>query len=128
MISFEEKEKNGDALVEQAARALSSQFFIDCGEGRDLETDTLYLMDFSGWLIPLDKKDIFSAIPKQDRHSSTVWDDYFVFAEWRNHSGDISIDFVKYPQYDMTELLAETKPKPAIKTHAFNQALQPTGT
>ena len=95
-LSFEAKEKNGDLLVEQAATALNSWFFLDCGEGRDIETDDIYLMDFSGWLVPNTRRKEFETT--SDRHDSK-WNDFFVFAEWRKDGNDIKIDFNKYPAY-----------------------------
>ncbi|MDR2168404.1 MAG: hypothetical protein LBE35_11245 [Clostridiales bacterium] len=95
MIDFEIKENNGLRLVETAAAALNMHFFIDSGEGRDIETADIYLMDLSGWLIPPGKKEDFLTSDKND----DKWDDFFVFAEWRKNSEEIKIDFKKYPIY-----------------------------
>jgi len=122
MISFEEKEKNGLDFVEQAAATLSSHFFLDSGEGRDLETETLYLMDFSGWLIPDVQKEEFESSDRWDNK----WNSFFVFAKWKDDSGKISIEFVKYPQYDAATL--PTSPVVVTKSHTFGEMLQPTGT
>jgi len=101
-LDFEAKERNGDALVEAAAAVLGSRFFIDCGEGRDIETDTIYLMDLSGWLVPADKIGEFLKTARNDRWGD-VWREFFCFAEWRMDSNsegdDIKIDFKKYPIY-----------------------------
>jgi hypothetical protein len=92
MVDFETKEKNGNELIDATALLLDARFFLDCGEGRDCETDTLYLMDMSGWLIPFGTVDEFVRADRQD----DKWDEFFVFAEWRKEGNDILIDFNKY--------------------------------
>lgn len=99
MMSFDKKEQNGINFIEQAAATLSSQFFIDCAEGRDIETDHLYLMDFSGWLVPNEKAVDFS---HADRWNDE-WQAFFVFAQWEIYEGDIKINFNKYPQYECND-------------------------
>lgn len=94
-LNFEQKEEKFFELVEEAAKKLHKRFFIDSGEGRDLETDRLYCEDISGWLIDEDKVNEFL---KSDRNHEK-WDEFYVFEEWENNNGEIKIDFKKYPIY-----------------------------
>ena len=118
MIDFEVKEKNGNALVEKAAAGFGSRFFIDSGEGRDIETDDIYVMDLSGWLIPFGIEKTFA---NSDRHDDE-WNDFFCFAEWRQEGEDIKIDFKKYPIYiDQPVSESADAPPPAIPRPAFGK-------
>jgi len=95
IIDFKRKEANGNALIENTATTFNSRFFIDCGEGREIETDDIYLMDMSGWLIPFDLVNRFVQIPRTERWDDE-WAEYFCFAEWQQTSDFISIKFKKY--------------------------------
>jgi len=96
LINDAQKEKNGELLVEKAASALGAVFFTDSGEGRDIETDEVYLMDMSGRLIPLDRIGDFESSPSiHDK----IWAEFFCFAEWRLDGDDIKIDFKQHPIY-----------------------------
>lgn len=46
-------------LVQHEAEKRNAVFFLDCGEGRDFETDSIEGEDLRGWLIPSEKADTF---------------------------------------------------------------------
>jgi len=96
MLTLDQKSDNYTALLLEAAKALDCVFFDDCGEGHGLETDTVFYEDVSGWLIPIERRNEFESTP--DKRNG-MWDDFFVFAEWRKDGDDIKIDFNKYPVY-----------------------------
>ena len=85
-VPFSEKEENYTALLEAEAEKLGCVFFEDSGEGRDLETDTLYLEDVSGWLAPI-------GTPEKDAKK----DENYCFAEWKKcENGEIVVEFKRY--------------------------------
>ncbi len=53
-FTFDQKIDNFTELLIKSAEKLGCRFIQDSGEGHDLETDTLYLEDVSGWLVPID--------------------------------------------------------------------------
>ena len=95
MLTLDQKSANFTAILRKAANAQNCVFFEDSGEDNWLETDTLFLENVSGWLVPLDMKSEFLASDRNDEK----WDEFFVFAEWRKNSEEIKIDFKKYPIY-----------------------------
>ena len=95
-LTLNQKSDNFSKLLHEAAALEDCLFFEDSGEGNDMETDTLYCENVSGWLVPLRMKDEFINSDKGNKR----WDKYFVFAEWKQgESNRIVIDFVKYPIY-----------------------------
>ena len=95
MLSFEEKCNNYSLLLHAVAKELGCFFEEESGEGHDLLTDTLYLEDVAGWLIPLNRKSEFICTDRRDAR----WNGYFCFAEWRFEDGEVLIDFKKYDVY-----------------------------
>lgn len=71
------------AIVQDAAQKKNCVFFLDAGDGRDFENDTLEGEDLMGWLIPKDKVFDFEKEWKQNDVSDD-WSDYFVWAVWEN--------------------------------------------
>ena len=71
------------AIVQDAAEKKGCVFFLDAGDGRDFETETLEGEDLMGWLIPKDK---LSAFEKewQKGDVSDDWSDFYVWAIWEN--------------------------------------------
>ena len=85
-VPFSEKEENYTALIKAAAEKQGCVFFEDSGEGRDLETDTLYLEDVSGWLAPI-------GTPEKDAKK----DENYRFAEWKKcENGEFVVEFKRY--------------------------------
>lgn len=71
------------SIVQNAARENRCVFFLDAGDGRDFETDTLEGENLMGWLIPNDKVFEF----KKEWETGDVsddWSDFFVWAIWEN--------------------------------------------
>ena len=79
-------------LVQEAAHERNCSFFIDCGEGREFETDDMKGEDLFGWLIPQNKKYEFSQ-EFREGNVSDKWSEFLVFAFWEENNGSIAIRF-----------------------------------
>lgn len=84
------------ALVQQAAKAKGMRFFLDCGEGRDIETPEIEGEDLSGWLIPEKEATKFDSIFQAREEIPDKWDDCVAFAIWSLEHGNIKIEFKKF--------------------------------
>ena len=84
-MTFEEKENAYTSLIERAADSEGKLFIEDSGEGRDKETEDMYLEDVSGWLAP-------KTIPEEHRRD----DEYYCFAEWEIVDGKPVVHFRHY--------------------------------
>lgn len=85
-ITFEQKEENFTAFLKAEAERQGFVFFEDSGEGRDLETENMYLEDVSGWLAPIGTSE-----------TDAKNDENYCFAEWgKNENGEFVIKFKKY--------------------------------
>lgn len=82
-------------IVQAAAAKKDCIFFLDCGEGHDLETDNLSGEDLSGWLIPINQADQFEE-EFQSGSIREVWNEFITFATWRSTSGEIAINFQRF--------------------------------
>ena len=71
------------SIVQDAAAKKNSIFFLDAGDGRDFETDTLEGEDLMGWLIPKEKVSAFEK-EWQGGDVSDDWSDFYVLAIWEN--------------------------------------------
>ncbi len=82
-------------IVQAAAKRKGCAFFLDCGEGRDLETEDLSGEDLSGWLIPESKAGQFE---KEFLGSNIreVWNEFIAFATWRSGPNGINISFQQF--------------------------------
>ena len=80
-------------LVRSFAAKQGCVFFVDCGEGRDFETETMEGEDLSGWLIPQNKvtEDFHKAFA--EAKVPEEWDDFLRIAVWNNVNGKINITF-----------------------------------
>lgn len=79
-------------LVQEAAKKQGCRFFMDAGEGREIQNDRIDGEDLSGWLIPFNKTDLFE--PNWGKNTiSDEWGEFFTFAIWEEHNGDITIKF-----------------------------------
>lgn len=70
-MTFQEKENAYTALVHETAAKQGMIFIEDSGEGRDMETETMYLEDIGGWLFPV-------GTPEQEQKDYK----WYCFAEW----------------------------------------------
>lgn len=79
-------------LVQAEADCQGFVFFLDAGDGHDVETDTLEGEDLQGWLIPKNKANEFQ---KQYERGITdeKWDNFYAFAVWELKNGKIIIKF-----------------------------------
>lgn len=71
------------SIVQDAASKKDCVFFLDAGDGREFETDSLEGEDLMGWLIPKDKVTDF----EQEWETGDVsddWSEFFVWAIWDN--------------------------------------------
>lgn len=84
-MTFKEKENNFTELLNREADKLGKIFIVDSGEGSDLETDTMYLEDVSGWLCPKD-----TPVSEQQH------DKWYCFAEWKIEDDTVIIEFNKH--------------------------------
>lgn len=71
------------AIVQDAAKENGCIFFLDAGDGREFETDSLEGENLMGWLIPNDK------LPEFEKEWDTGdvsddWSDFYVWAIWEN--------------------------------------------
>lgn len=82
-------------IVQTQAKKTGAVFFLFSGEGNELETDEMDLMDLSGWLIPEPKAKIFEKEWEQTVRQSDLekWKSFFTFALWSGKTDSISIDF-----------------------------------
>lgn len=71
------------SIVQDAAGKIGCVFFLDAGDGRDFETDSLEGEDLMGWLVP---KDQLSAFEKEWNTGdvSDDWSDFYKWAIWKN--------------------------------------------
>ena len=81
-MTIDEKEDRFIEIVNHEADKLGMEFIIDSGEGRDHETEDLYLEDLSGWLFP-------KGTPEKQKKT----DQFYRFAEWSIVDGVVSVDF-----------------------------------
>lgn len=91
-----EKEKNFWNLIQEEAQKLKGSFFMDSGEGHDINKDKYEGEDFSGWLIPNERTEEFEKDWTQGKENDDKWDSFYRFAEWKEVHGEIKIEFVKY--------------------------------
>ena len=71
------------AIVQDTAEKIGCVFFLDAGDGRDFENDSLEGEDLMGWLIP---KERLSAFEKEwDKGDvSDDWSDFYKWSIWEN--------------------------------------------
>ena len=80
------------ALVQAAARAEGSVFFLECGAGRAFADGGLSGEDLRGWLVPLGQADEF----EMEWRAGPVgedWDDYAAWAVWDDGWGTLTVKF-----------------------------------
>jgi len=94
MLTLEQKRDNFGKLLNEAAAAQELMFFVDSGEGHEMETDTALYEHVSGWLVTPEEQDEFAKVKGRPARK---WDEYYVFAEWRLDGDDVKIDFNRYP-------------------------------
>lgn len=82
-------------IVQDAAKRKGCVFFLDCGEGRDLETEDLSGEDLSGWLIPEGKAGQFEK-EFLGGNIREAWNEFIAFATWHSGPNSINISFQQF--------------------------------
>ena len=87
-------------IIQNSAQKLDSVFFAYAGDGRDIILPDLEGEDMMGWLIPMAQADQFEDVWTKDNSEAALeqWSQYFVWAEWSNNDGVITITFNSYEQ------------------------------
>ena len=90
------KEERFFDIVQEEAAAQGMKFFLECGEGREIETEDLLGEDMSGWLVPSFIADeVQQALDDDPDSAEEKFPIRFVFAVWsQNQSGKITIQFM----------------------------------
>lgn len=83
-------------LIQKVAARENSKFFMDSGEGNELMTEEFEGEDFSGWLVPLNRVDIFKRNWSERNAHQEEWDKFYCYAEWKEENGFITIEFNRY--------------------------------
>ena len=84
------------AIVQEEAAKQSRVFFLDSGDGRELETEELSGEDLTGWLVPLGEAKAFQEEWQGGGEVDEKWSEYIVFATWKWADGKIAIFFDSY--------------------------------
>lgn len=71
------------SIVQEAAGKKDCVFFLDAGDGRDFETETLEGEDLMGWLIPKARVAEFEA-EWEAGDVSDEWSEFYKWAIWDN--------------------------------------------
>lgn len=79
-------------IVQAEALKENKIFFLDAGDGRDINLPGISGEDLMGWLIPIDMADDFKKYWMLDDVNDD-WSDYFMFAIWEKDEDEIKIRF-----------------------------------
>lgn len=83
-------------LIQDRAEKEESRFFMECGEGREFETDEMFGEDISGWLVPGDQADDFNKEWRKEVPHLDAWADCVCIAEWTRSGDQIDVHFMRY--------------------------------
>ncbi|MBR4204459.1 MAG: hypothetical protein IKQ92_03185 [Clostridia bacterium] len=85
------------SLVREKAQSLNSVFFLQAGDGHELEEDDMQGEDLWGWLIPISLADRFENLWAHGYREGDWDEDYYCHAEWRrSDDGRLEIRFIEY--------------------------------
>lgn len=95
------KRSNFIKIVQDAAAELGCVFFFEWGSGKEIETDDLRAWDSFGWLIPLENRDAFALLLKND--DTDDWDDFWVNESFTINevTGKCEVEFEKLEIFDI---------------------------
>lgn len=85
-------------IVQNFAKEKRCVFFLDAGEGNEIQLSGIDGENLSGWLIPIEQVDEFEKVFVQSKHFNDIpekYIDYFCFAKWEINNNKIYIRFVK---------------------------------
>lgn len=90
-----EKFLNFWKIVQEEASKLDSVFFLDSGEGNEIETNEINAEDLSGWLIPKNQANEFDSLYKSFNNEiiSKSFDDFYKIASWQKKDNSFSVTF-----------------------------------
>lgn len=82
-------------IVQEEASKRNSVFFLDSGEGNEIETTNINAEDLSGWLVPKDRSSEFDILFKafDNKTISEKFDDFYMIASWHKKQDSISVSF-----------------------------------
>lgn len=81
--------------VQEKANEKECVFFLECGEGREFETDTMEGEDLRGWLIPKEQVEKFQKEWNEDQVSDD-WMENIFWAEWTKINEKVLVEFTTY--------------------------------
>ena len=82
-------------LVQAEANRRHSVFFLECGEGHDLISDTIEGEDLRGWLIPEEQADKFEA-EWLSGEPSQEWENLISWAIWSGNAMNLQIEIKQF--------------------------------
>lgn len=83
-------------IVQEAAEKKGGVFFLDCGEGREIETESLSVSDLTGWLIPFPEADKFEKDFLADKIDREGWAEHLFWAIWFEEDGKIGVEIKEF--------------------------------
>lgn len=82
-------------IVQKEASERNSVFFLDSGEGNEIETAEINAEDLSGWLIPKNQVEEFDILFKKfDKEMiSKKFDNFYMIASWQRKKDSFHVTF-----------------------------------
>ena len=82
-------------IVQEEASKVNSVFFLDSGEGNEIETPEINAEDLSGWLIPKEQASEFDVLFKSfdNEKISQKFDNFYMIASWQKKQDSFSVTF-----------------------------------
>lgn len=82
------------SIVQEFALKQGKTFFLDAGNGNDIELEDIEGENLQGWLISKDRCKEFDKEFSGDTINDAKWGDFFCFAEWGLDNNSILIKFI----------------------------------
>ena len=82
-------------IVQKEASKHNAVFFLDSGEGNEIETSDINAEDLSGWLVPKNQAEEFDVLFKKFDKSaiSNKFDNFYMIASWQKEKDTFSVTF-----------------------------------
>jgi len=82
-------------IVQEEASKYDSIFFLDSGEGNEIETEDINAEDLSGWLIPKNQAAEFDKLFQSFNNVaiSEKFDNFYMIASWTQAKDSITVTF-----------------------------------
>lgn len=84
------------SMVQAQAQRAGGVFFLNCGEGREFETEDMEGEDLFGWLIPAGRAEEFQREWEGAQSPLDVgdeWSGYLTYVVWSAEGGTVSVRF-----------------------------------